>query len=275
MSALSAFILGLLVGVIVWWIIDSAFWRPDEAELLAAEESQKRMQAAEQKAAQLQAALHKAEIERDSAAGRAAALASTLSITMSAQETAVSELSALHAQKSMSREGQKKLAGAKLQAELHREMIARENAEARIAALQATLAIATEAQETAVSELSTLYEETTGRRKPVTPPTAAAETAVAEAVETAAPPADPDDLTVVEGIGPKIDGVLKAAGVTTLAGVAETAVDRLKEILTAAGGRYRLANPESWPEQAGLAARGAWAELETLQDQLKGGRRAK
>lgn len=99
-------------------------------------------------------------------------------------------------------------------------------------------------------------------------------TAKAEAVAptpVAETPA-PDDLTRIEGIGPKISGLLQAAGITTFAQLAATDVSRLKQILAEAD-LAALANPTTWPEQAGLAAAGKWDALETLQDELKGGRR--
>lgn len=87
----------------------------------------------------------------------------------------------------------------------------------------------------------------------------------------AAPPA-PDDLTVIEGIGPKISGLLKTAGILTFAQLATTDVTRLKQILNEAS-LTALADPTTWPEQAGLAAEGKWDVLEQLQGQLKRGRR--
>lgn len=81
-----------------------------------------------------------------------------------------------------------------------------------------------------------------------------------------------DDLTRIEGIGPKISALLQAAGIRTFAQLAHTDVSRLQEILDAAGPRFRLADPGTWPEQARLAAEGAWEALQALQDQLKGGR---
>lgn len=81
-----------------------------------------------------------------------------------------------------------------------------------------------------------------------------------------------DDLKVVEGIGPKIEGLLKAAGITTWAELAAAETSRLKEILTAAGPRYQMHSPDTWPQQAGLAATGQWDELDKLQDELDGGR---
>ncbi|MCB0551912.1 MAG: hypothetical protein KDD02_00060 [Phaeodactylibacter sp.] len=86
------------------------------------------------------------------------------------------------------------------------------------------------------------------------------------------PPASKDDLKKVEGIGPKIEELLNAAGIYTFQQLAETAVEKVKAILDEAGPRYRLADPGSWAKQAALAASGKWDELQELQDQLKGGK---
>ena len=72
-------------------------------------------------------------------------------------------------------------------------------------------------------------------------------------------PARPDDLTVIGGIGPKIAGVLRNAGIDTFERLAQTGPVNLREILQAAN--IRLADPESWPAQAQLAAKGKWDEL--------------
>lgn len=82
---------------------------------------------------------------------------------------------------------------------------------------------------------------------------------------------NPEDLKIVEGIGPKIEGILKAEGVNTWSDLAGTSVGRLKEILAAAGDRYKLAKPNTWPKQAGLAAAGKWGELQEYQDYLDKG----
>jgi predicted flap endonuclease-1-like 5' DNA nuclease len=84
------------------------------------------------------------------------------------------------------------------------------------------------------------------------------------------PPA-PDDLAIVEGIGPKIAAVLNQAGVMTFAQLANMGVDQLELILHQAS--LRLADPSSWPDQARLAADGDWAGLKALQDRLTAGRR--
>lgn len=105
------------------------------------------------------------------------------------------------------------------------------------------------------------------------PPLAAAPTPSTLSAELppAAPPT-PDDLTVVEGIGPKISSLLKAAGILTFAQLATTDLSLLKQILDEAKLTV-LADPTTWPEQAGLAAEGKWDALQQLQDQLKRGRR--
>jgi predicted flap endonuclease-1-like 5' DNA nuclease len=81
----------------------------------------------------------------------------------------------------------------------------------------------------------------------------------------------PDDMTEIEGIGPKISKVLADEGITTFAQLAASKVGELERILRGAG--IRLAYPETWPEQAELAARGECELLAALQEQLHRGRR--
>jgi predicted flap endonuclease-1-like 5' DNA nuclease len=84
-------------------------------------------------------------------------------------------------------------------------------------------------------------------------------------------PSVPDDLTRIEGIGPKISSLLQEAGITTFAQLAQADLSRLEQIVRDVG--ITIADPTTWPEQAGLAAGGEWGALEVLQDELKGGRR--
>jgi len=81
-----------------------------------------------------------------------------------------------------------------------------------------------------------------------------------------------DDLKVIEGVGPKIEELLKNAGIDTWKKVSETDVAEIQKVLDAAGPRYKLANPGTWPKQAKLAADSDWANLKTYQDQLNGGK---
>ena len=81
-----------------------------------------------------------------------------------------------------------------------------------------------------------------------------------------------DDLKLIEGIGPKIEALIKADGLTTWRQLSKANVERLQGILDAAGPRYNIHNPGSWPTQAGLLADGKWVEFKTLTDNLTGGK---
>lgn len=82
---------------------------------------------------------------------------------------------------------------------------------------------------------------------------------------------NPEDLKIVEGIGPKIEGILKNEGIQTWADLAATPVNRLQQILANAGDRYKLAKPNTWPKQAEMAAKGEWGNLKEYQDYLDKG----
>ncbi len=87
-----------------------------------------------------------------------------------------------------------------------------------------------------------------------------------------APPSAKDDLKKVEGIGPKIEGLLNDAGIYTWRQLANTKVEFIKEVLDKAGPRYRIHDPGTWPKQAEMAADGLWDELKKWQDELDGGK---
>lgn len=80
-----------------------------------------------------------------------------------------------------------------------------------------------------------------------------------------------DNLKLVEGIGPKIEGLLHEAGIITFEDLANSPVEKVQAVLDEAGPRYKTHNPGTWAKQARLAAEGKWDELLALQDQLKGG----
>ncbi len=81
-----------------------------------------------------------------------------------------------------------------------------------------------------------------------------------------------DDLTVLEGIGPKVVKVLNQAGILTFEDLARADVGWVQTTLDAA--KLQMLNPEGWIAQAKLAAKGDKSGLATLQEELKGGRRA-
>ena len=82
----------------------------------------------------------------------------------------------------------------------------------------------------------------------------------------------PDDLKKVEGIGPKIEGLLNKAGILTWKQLSQTEIADIKAILEAAGKRYQMHDPTTWPQQAGMAADGEWEALKKWQDELDGGK---
>lgn len=81
-----------------------------------------------------------------------------------------------------------------------------------------------------------------------------------------------DDLKIVEGIGPKIEELCHNAGIYTFAELANTSVDRIKEILEAAGPRFQMHDPSTWAEQAAMARDGKWDELKKWQNELNKGK---
>ncbi len=83
---------------------------------------------------------------------------------------------------------------------------------------------------------------------------------------------DPDNLTKIEGIGPKINELMNGGGIYTFAQLAAASVDRLKEILDGGGSRFQMHDPTTWPQQAAFARDGKWDELQAWQDALDGGR---
>jgi len=94
------------------------------------------------------------------------------------------------------------------------------------------------------------------------------------AATTVVPPAStsPESLQRVEGIGPKIEGLLHAGGVLTMRQLAVADLGVLQKILDGAGPRYTMHNPKSWSPQAELIVDENWDELEKYQDFLVAGR---
>lgn len=83
-----------------------------------------------------------------------------------------------------------------------------------------------------------------------------------------------DDLSFLDGIGPKVSAVLRFAGITSFSRLASTDMDRIREILEAENPNLlRLTDPSTWPEQARMAADGDWEALSALQNDLKSARR--
>jgi len=80
-----------------------------------------------------------------------------------------------------------------------------------------------------------------------------------------------DDLTKVEGIGPKAAEALSKAGVNTFEKLSKKSVEEIRTILVEASKTLAHLDPQTWAQQAKLAAEGKWDELKKWQDELNGG----
>ncbi len=100
----------------------------------------------------------------------------------------------------------------------------------------------------------------------------AATNTTANSIGSFSEPAQIEDLKVVEGIGPKIESLLHAAGITTMQGLATTHTDVIKKILDDAGPRFRMHDPKTWSTQAELISAEEWDELTEYQNFLSGGK---
>lgn len=106
-----------------------------------------------------------------------------------------------------------------------------------------------------------------------TPKTSTAKTKAAAKPKKTVKKAKTDNLKKIEGIGPKIEKLLKERGITTFNDLAKAEIKILQDTLDEAGKRFRMHDPTTWPEQAALAAAGEWEKLDDLQDVLKGGKK--
>jgi len=123
-----------------------------------------------------------------------------------------------------------------------------------------------------VGKAKTIKKQTVTKSK-AAPKTKAKAKPVAKA-KPSAKKAKKDDLKKIEGIGPKIAGLLNKANIITFKDLSKAKVNTLKKILDDAGSRYQMHDPSTWPKQSALADQDKWKELEKLQDNLKGGRKA-
>ena len=103
--------------------------------------------------------------------------------------------------------------------------------------------------------------------------TSTKEEAPKEVKKEAKESAKPDDLTKIEGIGPKAAEALVAASIASFADLAKADTENVKTILTDASSRLAHLDPTSWAKQAQMAADGKWDELKAWQDSIVGGQR--
>ncbi|MEO8608186.1 MAG: hypothetical protein ABI690_09910 [Chloroflexota bacterium] len=107
---------------------------------------------------------------------------------------------------------------------------------------------------------------------PTPPPAPKKAKAKSAAPKAKAETTKPDDLTVIEGIGPKMASALVAGGLESFAKLSQATEVQINAAIEAAGMRFAPSVP-TWAEQAALAAKGDWDALKAFQDTLKGGRK--
>lgn len=105
-------------------------------------------------------------------------------------------------------------------------------------------------------------------------------TPVAEAVQVATPApveqvpvkatSGPDDLKLIEGVGPKIEEALNALGITAFSQVAAMSASELEEKVRAKGVRL-VGSTSTWVRQAKLLALGEMTAHDELKKRVKGG----
>ncbi|WP_221390838.1 hypothetical protein [Dyadobacter sp. NIV53] len=81
----------------------------------------------------------------------------------------------------------------------------------------------------------------------------------------------PDDLKIIEGIGPKIEEILNKHDIYNYSVLADTSPVRISAILRSAGPRFQMHDPTSWPQQAALAKNGKWEQLNEMKRRLISG----
>jgi predicted flap endonuclease-1-like 5' DNA nuclease len=126
---------------------------------------------------------------------------------------------------------------------------------------------------------SWLFGRTFAKTEETVAPAMSAPTRVSDGIDYAAARAagyvltGPENLEIIEGIGPSIAHLLRSSGVNTFAKLANSTIPALQAILDKGGQRFRTANPQTWAEQATLAVANRWADLRRLQDALDAGLR--
>lgn len=85
-------------------------------------------------------------------------------------------------------------------------------------------------------------------------------------------PDGPEDLKFIQGMGEKIESLLKAKGIKTFADLAKASQSSVKEVLQNSGPRYKNKDPKPIIEQAKLIKQEKWNDLEKMQAKMNEGR---
>jgi predicted flap endonuclease-1-like 5' DNA nuclease len=100
---------------------------------------------------------------------------------------------------------------------------------------------------------------------------AAAGAAGLTAIGVAAATTDPDDLLIIKGVGPKLNGVLNGMGITTFAQIANWNRDDVAKVDANLGEFQGRIDREEWIPQAKLLAAGDMPEWTRIYDTAKAG----
>ena len=101
--------------------------------------------------------------------------------------------------------------------------------------------------------------ETTSARK--TGKTIGSKKRAKDAGDTRSAASSSDDLTRIHGIGPATSKLLRSSGIDSFQRLKNTSSERLIEILSAGGSKFKLIDPTHWSEQASYASSGDWDGL--------------
>ena len=82
----------------------------------------------------------------------------------------------------------------------------------------------------------------------------------------------PNNLQIIEGIGPKMESVLKENGVNSHSDLSAQTPTSLQTILDKYGDKYKIIDPTTWAQQASYAASGDYDGMIDLQKKLDTGK---
>jgi predicted flap endonuclease-1-like 5' DNA nuclease len=259
-----SFVAGALTGWIVEWLVDLFYWRRRQSRWA---NEQNRLQADFSHAQNTVTALQTREIDLSQqmsmSRGDLDAANNNIGVLQGELDEARSQIEALNNQIALADSSRQALAD-----QVHAELDA---SEAEAAALRGQL-------EGALADIRALHAENSTLRAnkdelEIDVARFAAVGGLTAAAVAAGQSPNPtgDDLTIIEGIGPKIAELLNQNGIHTFSQLADTGVPDLETILRAGGSRFQTASPDSWPRQARLAANREWPRLDALKAQLQGG----
>mgnify|MGYP001131354401 CR=1 FL=1 len=81
-----------------------------------------------------------------------------------------------------------------------------------------------------------------------------------------------NDLTIVEGIGPKIQELFNKNNIKSWKSLSNCSAQKCQSILDKGGEAYRIHKPGTWPKQARMAYEGKWEKLLKWQNELDRGK---